>query len=116
MVIPFLLAGASLLPTAMAIGGKVGKFYNKLPGKNFKSAVQFGLGYGGATAVGYNLVPQWNRQNYNTKQNYTLSGMYGYQRRGRYPSRYGRRYGSRYSRYSRTSRYSRRSYYGRRYY
>jgi len=68
MVLPFILAGAAALaPTAMAIGSKVGKYYGKTG--SFGKASTFGLGYGASTAVGYNLIPQWNRKSYSYNRN-----------------------------------------------
>lgn len=113
MVLPFIVAGASFLPTVMNIGSKVGKFYNKIPGSSFKQAAQFGLGYGGATAVGYNLVPQFGKSKFNNTKQIYIGNKMPYRRYSNY-SRYSR-YPYRSSRYSRY-RKRRPSYYARRYY
>ena len=112
MPLPFaVLAGAIAMgPTVMNIGSKVTKFYGRTG--NLGRSATFGIGYGGGTAVGYNLIPQWNRKrnsgSYINKNNLqTLDTTMPYARSyARYPRR---RYSYR-SRYSRP--YQRRSYSG----
>lgn len=115
MPLPIILAGAAALtPTILNIGAKVGKFYSKTG--SFGTAATFGLGYGGATNVGYNLSNAYITPGFKRGNAFTSGRSYNIQMP--YNRSYNRRYSPRYSRYpARRSRYGyrRRPYYPRRY-
>ena len=116
MVLPLgLIAGAiALSPTFMNIGTKVTKYYGKTG--SLGRAGTFGIGYGGGTAIGFNLVPQFGRSKYsNTKAGFTMLDTMPYARSyARYPRRrYS--YPSRYSRYRSRRPYRRYNSYSRNY-
>lgn len=72
MAIGFLLAGATLFPSIMAIGSKVIKHSRKIPyGSNIAQASAFGLGYGGATNIGYNLSNNYLTSSFRPERSYT---------------------------------------------
>ena len=76
MVLPFIIAA---VPSAMAIGSRIGKYASKFP-QPLKQSAQFGLGYGASTAVGYNLIPQFGKvkRNSNKVTKLTLSNNMAY--------------------------------------
>ena len=95
-----LLGSIAFAPTVMNIGSKITKFYGK--SGNLGRAATFGVGYGGGTAVGFNLIPQFGR-----KSTFKRSTVVRLDKKMPYNRSYSNRY-SRYSRYPRrTSRYSR---------
>lgn len=49
---------ASAAPTALNISSKVSKFYGKYGNTSLGQATQFGIGYGAATNIGYNVSNQ----------------------------------------------------------
>ncbi len=118
MVFQLLIAGAAALPAIMNIGSKVAKQYKRIPYRNqLAGASAFGLGYGGATNIGYNLSNTYLTSGFrptkyfNSRNSYTLQMPYGrssYRSRNYFP-RYNRRYRPRYRRYRRPN-YSRRYY------
>lgn len=115
-----LVAGAvALAPTLMNIGSKASKAYGKYGTNPFAQSAQFGLGYGGFTAIGYNLVPQFGKRSTNKVQRLSLNNEmpYGSYRRTRkirvWSKRYRRyiwvvprkTYGRRYTKYRRRGYY-----------
>ncbi len=113
MVLGLVVGGLALLPTIMNIGSKVVKQYGRLG--NLGRAGTFGVGYGGGTAIGFNLVPQFGR-----KSNFKRTSTFKKTFKMPYNRSYNRRYSSRYSRYPMRRRYRRYSRfpsrYARRYY
>lgn len=99
MPFPILIGALAALPTLMNIGSKLGKFYLKTG--SLGKAATFGIGYGGGTAIGFNLVPQFGRKSLNNQTLVNLDKKMPY---GRSYSRYRPRY-RRYSTYSRYRRY-----------
>ncbi len=115
MVLGFIVAGASFLPAVMNIGSKVVKQYKRVPYRNqLAGASAFGLGYGGATNIGYNLSNTYLTSGFrptkyfNSRNSYNLQMPYGrsyYPRRRNYQRYIPRRF-NRYQRpYRRYSRY-----------
>ena len=88
------LAAARLTPFALAVGHKTSKFYGKYGNTSLGQAAQFGLGYGAATNIGYNLSNTYVTSS--IQQRSTVLGVrqvnlnmpYGqYRRYSRYPRR-----------------------------
>ncbi len=115
MVLPFIIAGSVAVRYAIPlVRGLLAKTGRHELYKQARKSAAFGIGYGGGTVIGFNLVPQFGRS---SKRYSNKSTSVNLDKKMPYGRSYGRRYSRSYSRYSRRyRRYAPRRSYRSRYY